>query len=265
MLLIDTPGFNDTLRSDGDITVEISKCLLAQKRLGVRLMGVLYLHDITQARMTGSFNKELEILKRMVGIQNYKHIILVTTKWALNTGQSNFEKRHAELQDKYWKDLINEGAGVCKFDGSPESAIGIVSQLNTVAEVTLALQDQMTARKHTPLEDTDVGKYVLEKRRKNESEYKLLSKKKSSKKLPDEMKPKETPLEELKASLRLGQNDPAKLKRELDDEIEQKIREIVQDEMKNSPKKPVSAIDIISKILSLTVTILTAVASFAPS
>jgi len=54
VLLIDTPGFDDSERSDTEILTEISKLLAAQYKLGVNLKGVIYLHRITDNRYQGS-------------------------------------------------------------------------------------------------------------------------------------------------------------------------------------------------------------------
>jgi hypothetical protein len=62
----------------------------------------------------------------------------VTTKWGDEARRDEFEDRQAELEDDYWEDLVEAGVGVFKFDGSAESAKGIVSQLNENADVTLA-------------------------------------------------------------------------------------------------------------------------------
>jgi hypothetical protein len=254
VLLIDTPGFDDTVRSDADIIVEISKCLLAQKKLGVRLMGAIYLYDITRLRMTGSLQRQLVIMKLIVGKESYKHVLLVTTKWGDKNRRSEFENRQAELEDEYWEDIIEEGASVCKFDGSTESARGIVSQLNAGTDVTLALQRQMTARNHVHLKDTDVGRYALKSREDNRKYYQRLKRKPS--------KTSKEELDELETSLRLGQKDPAKLEVELDEKIEQMIQKAVEEEMRKSRNKP-TAIHVISWILSLVGAILTGVSAFA--
>jgi hypothetical protein len=81
LLVIDTPGFDDSVRSDGDVILEIASSLSFQAALGIRLLGLIYLHDITVPRMRGSLKRELEMLKLIAGPRNYRNILLVTTKW----------------------------------------------------------------------------------------------------------------------------------------------------------------------------------------
>ncbi len=54
VLLIDTPGFDDSKRSDTEILTEISRLLATQYKLVVTLKGIIYLHRITDNRFQGS-------------------------------------------------------------------------------------------------------------------------------------------------------------------------------------------------------------------
>jgi hypothetical protein len=160
ILVIDTPGFDDSVRSDSDIIFEISATLSAQAALGVRLLGIIYMHDITVPRMRGSSKRELEMLRLIAGKKNYKHILLVTTKWGDPTRVREFENRQFELQDNYWSDLIDGGAGVHRFEGSNGSARSIVAQLNFGVDVVLDLQKQLLARPDVEFRETAVGKFA---------------------------------------------------------------------------------------------------------
>jgi hypothetical protein len=250
--LVDTPGFNDTIRSDGDIILEISKGLLAQKALGVRLMGIIYLHDITQYRWTGSLKRQLKIMKLIAGKENYRHILLVTTKWGDEARRDEFEDRQAELEDDYWEDLVEAGAGVFKFDGSAESAKGIVSQLNENTDVALALQRQMAAGRHVHLKDTEAGKYALQQRGRAERHYKVLM-----------QRPNESAedLDESKTSLAVSADDHTKLGVEMYDKIQDMIQKTLKEEIKKSRKRP-SALNVISWILSAVGAVFTGVSTF---
>jgi len=95
--LVVTPGFNDTARSNGDIILAISKGLLTQKALGMKLMGIIYLHDITQYKWTGALKRQLKIVRLITGQENLKHILLVTTKWGDEARKDEFEDWQAEL------------------------------------------------------------------------------------------------------------------------------------------------------------------------
>lgn len=65
--LIDTPGFDDTETSDADVFQEIATFLARCFETGIRLSGVIYLHRITDPRMSGSAMKNLELFKLLCG------------------------------------------------------------------------------------------------------------------------------------------------------------------------------------------------------
>ena len=60
VLLIDTPGFDDSSKTDSMILTEISRLLAAQYEAGVSLKGVIYLHRISDVRYSGSSVKTLD-------------------------------------------------------------------------------------------------------------------------------------------------------------------------------------------------------------
>jgi hypothetical protein len=51
--LIDTPGFDDTNRSDTEVLKEIARWLVASYKGKILLNGIIYLHRITDIRMQG--------------------------------------------------------------------------------------------------------------------------------------------------------------------------------------------------------------------
>jgi predicted GTPase len=67
LLLIDTPGFDDSERTDTEILTEIARILSAQYELGVQLKGVIYIHRITDIRYARSSVKTFEIFKKICG------------------------------------------------------------------------------------------------------------------------------------------------------------------------------------------------------
>ena len=241
VLLVDTPGFDDSIRSDGDILLEISTGLAAQNALGVKLLGVIYLHDITAKRMRRSLQQELQLVKLICGVENYEHVLLVTTQWGDDKRYVEYGDRQAQLEDEYWEDLIEGGATVCEFKGTEESARGIVSQLNTGKGITLAIQRQMTAGEHVNLTNTEAGKYAIKARKEMEKEYQQLLKSPAA---------QSEHLEDLKASLAKSANDQAKLEVEMVECIDRLIRQAVRDEINRNQRRP-TAMNVISWILSI--------------
>ncbi|KAJ2891527.1 hypothetical protein MKZ38_000236 [Zalerion maritima] len=129
--VVDTPGFDDTYRSDGEILSEISSFLAAQYAANVPLFGIIYLHRITDNRMTGSSRKYLQLFRSLCGDHAMGNVILVTTWWDAiheeNLGAAKL--REQELVDKYWAPMQDRGSYATQFDGSRDSAESLVLEL----------------------------------------------------------------------------------------------------------------------------------------
>jgi hypothetical protein len=161
--LIDTPGFDDTNRSDSDVLKDIAYWLASAYTRKVHLAGIIYLHRITDVRMQGSALRNLRMFNELCGLNNLKSVILATTHWTHGEGksvpESVGEARVKELEEtkEFWGGMIERGSRVEKHDGSKASAIRTVSDLvNRHDPVTLGIQRQLVDEKRS-LFDTDAG------------------------------------------------------------------------------------------------------------
>ncbi|KAK4227137.1 P-loop containing nucleoside triphosphate hydrolase protein [Podospora fimiseda] len=172
--IVDTPGFDDTHRPDAEVFAEISEYMAIQHASGVPLKGVLYLHRITDIRMTGSAGTYLKILQQLIGEEALKNTILVTTMWNLlrDEAQRTGLNRQQELIDEFWRPLINKGAWVASFDGSPASAFQIVSQVASKQPVVLDHQREMMEEERN-LEATSAGRSLLQQLESTRIQYSL--------------------------------------------------------------------------------------------
>ena len=80
--LIDTPGFDDSERSDVQVLQEIAHWLSKSFKLGTRLSGVIFIHRISDSRMTGSVGRNLLMFKKLCGEQAYQSVVLATSMWS---------------------------------------------------------------------------------------------------------------------------------------------------------------------------------------
>jgi len=134
--LIDTPGFDDTSRSDTDILREVAFYLAKMYEQGILLSGIIYLHRITDPRMPGSALKNLKVLQQLCGRAALPNVRLVTTRWnEVRRGDGGFEQavqRETELMasDKFWAGMIRDGCRVMRHTGDANSALEIVSTLS---------------------------------------------------------------------------------------------------------------------------------------
>ncbi|KAF3039397.1 gTPase, IMAP member 8 [Didymella heteroderae] len=100
-LLIDTPGFDDTTRTDSEILTEIARILSAQYALGVQLKGIIYIHRITDVRFNRSSVKTFEIFKKICGHEALKNVLLVTSRWH-EIDEATGADRERQLKEKFW-------------------------------------------------------------------------------------------------------------------------------------------------------------------
>lgn len=186
------------------------------------------------------------MLKLIIGSNNYKNLLLVTTKWGDDTRKREFEKRQQELEDRYWEDLIDGGAGIYRFEGTAESARSIISQLNDGADVILALQAQLIQRPGVHLRDTEVGKYAMRVRKEKKQELQRICKKPGR---------RQEEVDELQSLIDIGGLDQQKLDVKIHDKVKTYIAEVIKEELKKNSMKP-SPLNIITWTLSAIGTIL---------
>lgn len=68
-------------------------------KLKKKLAGVLYLHDITKAKVGGMGQRNLRMLEKMIGQAEYSNCTLVTTKWGCTTNSQHEEQREMKLRE----------------------------------------------------------------------------------------------------------------------------------------------------------------------
>ncbi|KAJ9608276.1 hypothetical protein H2200_007264 [Cladophialophora chaetospira] len=253
LLLIDTPGFDDSVRSDADVILEIATSLSFQTAMGIKLLGLIYLHDITAPRMRGSLRRELEMLKLIAGPQNYRNILLVTTKWGDKSRRREYENRQFQLEENYWEDMMIGGAACHRFEGSADSAKAIVSQLNFRADVVLALQRELSG--DAVFSETSVGRYAEQSRSKIKAELDAMSSMSrvtsaQSQSQSSRSTPSQTVVE-LEQTLQSSALDSQKMGVRLDDQVREWIKEAVREEKEQSRQRP-SATKAMTAVLAKT-------------
>ncbi|EPS45300.1 hypothetical protein H072_696 [Dactylellina haptotyla CBS 200.50] len=152
--LVDTPGFNDTSKSDVEILRLIVDWLSTTYRSGAKLCGILYLHRITDARMTGSAIRSLKAFKELCGDEFFQYITLGTSCWSL-VDESVGAAREEELTQKsaFWKYLLDRGAQVVRIPEDAAAAKRLVHKMGKMGN---------PAALHVQRETVDTGKRFSE-------------------------------------------------------------------------------------------------------
>ncbi|KAK6542556.1 hypothetical protein TWF694_006504 [Orbilia ellipsospora] len=168
VFLVDTPGFDDTNRSDSEILKDVAFWLAAAYSNKAKLAGIIYLHRISDVRMQGSALRNLRMFKQLCGQNNLDSVVLVTTHWTNAEGaripEAVGSERIKELvqTDGFWGGMVERGSKVLRHDGSRESALDIVASLvNRSVRVVLDIQKQLIDQQMN-LDDTDAAQALQE-------------------------------------------------------------------------------------------------------
>ena len=102
MYLIDTPGFDDTHRSDTEVLKDVAFYLSKIYEQDIKLPSIIYLHRITDVWISGSSLRNLKMFKALCGEEKnfFKHVGLTTTMWVNLNGPGLSEAVGAEREDE---------------------------------------------------------------------------------------------------------------------------------------------------------------------
>jgi hypothetical protein len=266
-LLLDTPGFDDTERSDFEIVNEIAMGLhvLYEKRLSLR--GVIYIQRIADTRMSGSSRRTLEILDAICGIPASANITFVTTMWdKLGPNSETIgRERTEEMERLFLAKFIERGARIERHAGTAASAKGIITRILSIhAPIILEIQHE-TEVQNLALEQTRVGKILcidLQRQQKEfdaeleETEQQLLEAHQSNDRMAIEMLSEEIAhqkeqivrLETSRTQLRYGVQQLGEMKnismqreleeaQKLDIEIGQGVNDDIKDQIRRTAQR----------------------------
>ena len=107
MFLVDTPGFDDTNRSDTEVLRSLAAWLTASYASGIQLSGMIYLHSIQLPRLQGSAIKNIKLFRSLCGDDALRKVVLATTRWDI-TDPDVAEKREQQLKEtnNYWGSMV---------------------------------------------------------------------------------------------------------------------------------------------------------------
>ncbi|KAK0846198.1 hypothetical protein LTR91_022148 [Friedmanniomyces endolithicus] len=173
--LIDTPGFNDTTRSEAEVLKSIAEYLSSAYSDHQKLTGIIYLQSIMDPRMYGSTLRNLKMFKVLVGPDPFPNVLLATTRW----GQAEMldeltlaESRESQLStdEEFWAPMIRRGARVARFKDTRESAMQVVLSLMHQVPIVLQIQAELVDQAKD-LIDTTAGVAVNEEAKRLELKY----------------------------------------------------------------------------------------------
>ncbi|KAI4141443.1 MAG: hypothetical protein L6R39_005331 [Caloplaca ligustica] len=171
--LIDSPGFDDTHRDDLFNLRTLATCLSASFAANIGLAGIIFLHRISDNRMTGPARRNIEMFKAMCGSAFYPHIALGTTFWtATSQPHSTLCSREAQLlsEETFFAPIVRRGGVMFRH-----AEHGLLGAGHSARKIVRHLIQQMNERRPPPgplrlqvelvhqgkrLDQTEAGKIV---------------------------------------------------------------------------------------------------------
>ncbi|KAK7682607.1 hypothetical protein QCA50_014407 [Cerrena zonata] len=123
IVLIDTPGFDDTNVSDTDILKMIALQLEIGYEQGITLSGILYLHRISDTRMGGTSRRNFKMFRKLCGDDTLKNVLIVTTMWGIvETSIGEAREKELATNELLFKPALDKGAAMVRHDNTPVRA-----------------------------------------------------------------------------------------------------------------------------------------------
>ncbi|KIL67665.1 hypothetical protein M378DRAFT_102256 [Amanita muscaria Koide BX008] len=148
VILVDTPGFDDTQKSDTEILRLIAVYLSTAYENGKKLSGVIYFHRISDFRVGGISRRNFKMFRQLCGDDNLKNVLIVTNMWGEVDPQVGLA-REKELSstDIFFKPALDKGAQFLRHDNTIESAYNIIRQVMKNHPNTLQIQEELVDQK----------------------------------------------------------------------------------------------------------------------
>ena len=234
--LVDTPGFDDTNRTDTEVLDEIAKWLTATYRNNIKLRGIIYLHRISDPRMPGAARRNLMMFTKLCGTNACPQIVLATTMWE-GTQMEDGIRREKELRDTedFWGYMLSKGSRMERHANDRASAMRLITSVverGKSSEVALDLQKQMVDEEKTLIETTagiELEGELLRTKQKFQKEIDRLQKdyKEAHKMQEKEMaKELETQKKEMMNQLRRNEQEQANLQKNSQREHNRRFTEL---------------------------------------
>lgn len=127
----------------------------------MKLVGVIYLHDISETKFSGSQQVTFNICEKLCG-GAMKNVIVGTTKWASEGSEEHSAQvsREMQIRDKFWGNISK----TCPLSkGDTNGPRNIITQLLSQPHIELCAQTELSrmTKRDNLLESTTAGRFVL--------------------------------------------------------------------------------------------------------
>ncbi|KIM24360.1 hypothetical protein M408DRAFT_57700, partial [Serendipita vermifera MAFF 305830] len=148
VVLVDTPGFDDTSKSDADVLRLVSHYLVTSYESGKKFAGILYFHRISDFRMGGISRRNFQVFRELCGDDTLANVVIVTNMWGEVTQALGNKREHQlETDDKFFAPAIAAGAKLLRHLNTKESAESILHQIVHNTPAPFKIQEEIVDQK----------------------------------------------------------------------------------------------------------------------
>ncbi|RXW20949.1 hypothetical protein EST38_g4905 [Candolleomyces aberdarensis] len=158
LVLVDTPGFDDTTESEHEILRRICIWLADTYDSGTKVTGLVYLHSVGQPRMTRSAKLSYDLFHAICGENAFSKVVMATTQWdtTLRNPEAG-EFREKDLKTKWWKEPLAQGALYKRIEEPEEDIKSAIEHLLEGHAVATQVQKELV-EEDKRVEATEAGK-----------------------------------------------------------------------------------------------------------
>ena len=140
---------------------EIAEWLTDTYRRDVKLSGIIYLHRITDLRMTGSAKENYLRFQRLCGPEALRKVILATSMWeGVDPAVGEARERELAETEEFWGYMLRHRSQMHRHYNTAESVrrlIGVFAGSATPEPISLRLQEEIVDQGMSLIE-TQVGR-----------------------------------------------------------------------------------------------------------
>ncbi|KAL2821544.1 hypothetical protein BJX63DRAFT_427540 [Aspergillus granulosus] len=169
--LLDTPGFDDTSRSDSETLTHLSHYLAVAYVNRIYISGIILMHRIIDPRLSGTARLNLGMFKQMLGEAAYENVAVVTSMWTSLPVDLEIQREKELIQGGgILAKVINGGGRAFRWVGSdaegstavPHSVIDHLLHQAHAGPVVLQIQSELVDE-NRELVDTSAGRFLADR------------------------------------------------------------------------------------------------------
>ncbi|KAK6532535.1 hypothetical protein TWF281_006723 [Arthrobotrys megalospora] len=171
VILVDTPGFDDTEIPDTDIFRNLAEWLAKSYQQGKLIAGIIYFQRITDNRLSKNAKRNIFTFKDICGESFMENVMLLSTLWAREGSEHGKQVRREDkykANPDYWKSMLDQGAQTDRyrlydpqeFSEAQRRAHEIISKILENPPQTTRIQQEMVDEEKMAHETT-AGQHLV--------------------------------------------------------------------------------------------------------